>query len=374
VRILIVQRSLSPPGGGNAVAAWMVNALSRQYEVATLTAGEWSVDATNEFYGTSIDAAAIRRHVIPAPWRWLARLPDDRVTRLRMCSVLHYARPLSSQYDLMITADNFAAFAKPGIQYVHFPARLQPDAARFAAVVKVYFGLCDRLLGSPWTDATRNITLANSQWTAERLARLGEVSTPSVLYPPVLDPGQGLPWSDRDDRFLCIGRFHPSKRIDTSIAIVKAARSRTLPGATLSIVGSAVDAAYRSQIRELAAREGSWIEFREDLTRRELNVLMGRSRYGIQAMEGEHFGMATSEMTRAGCLVFAHNSGGSPEVLNHEPSLLWTTADEAVDRIAAITSRTPAALSAALREHGKRFSTEMFEENLRRVVEDTHVS
>ena len=33
---------------------------------------------------------------------------------------------------------------------------------------------------------------------------------------------------------------------------------------------------------------------------------MGRSRYGIQAMENEHFGMATAEMTRAGCLVFAH--------------------------------------------------------------------
>ena len=68
----------------------------------------------------------------------------------------------------------------------------------------------------------------------------------------------------------------------------------------------------------LAAAHGDWIEFREDLSRVELNRLMGRSRYGIQAMENEHFGMATAEMTRAGCLVFAHDSGGSPEVLNDE--------------------------------------------------------
>ena len=68
----------------------------------------------------------------------------------------------------------------------------------------------------------------------------------------------------------------------------------------------------------LAASHGEWIEFREDLSRDELNRLMGRSRYGIQAMENEHFGMATAEMTRAGCLVFAHDSGGSPEVLNNE--------------------------------------------------------
>ena len=374
MRILIVQRSLSPPGGGNGVAAWMVHALSPRHDVATLTAGEWSVEETNDFYGTSIDAAAVRRHVIPAPWRWLSGLADDRITRLRMCSVLHYARPLASQYDLMITADNFAAFAKPGIQYVHFPARLQPEPARLAALVRVYFDLCDRLLGSPWMDAAKNMTLANSQWTAERLAGLGEVSKPSVLYPPVQDPGPGLSWPDRDDRFLCVGRFHPSKRIDTSIAIMKAVRASALPNARLSIVGSAVDTAYRSQILELAEREGSWIEVREDLTRQELNTLMGRSRFGLQAMEGEHFGMATAEMTRAGCLVFAHNSGGSPEVLNHDPSLLWTTADEAIDRISAMASTNRSALSAALREHARQFSTEMFEENLRRLVENAHVS
>ena len=166
----------------------------------------------------------------------------------------------------------------------------------------------------------------------------------------------------------------PSKRIDTSIAIVKAVRTSALPNARLSIVGSAVDTAYRSQIRELAEREGSWIEFREDLTRQELNTLMGRSRFGLQAMEGEHFGMATAEMTRAGCLVFAHNSGGSPEVLNHDPSLLWTTADEAIDRISAMASTNRSALSAALREHARQFSTEMFEENLRSLVENAHVS
>ena len=33
-------------------------------------------------------------------------------------------------------------------------------------------------------------------------------------------------------------------------------------------------------------------------------------------MENEHFGYGPAEMTRAGCLVFAHNSGGSTEVLN----------------------------------------------------------
>ena len=33
LRILIVQRSLSPPGGGNAVAAWMVHALAGRHDL-----------------------------------------------------------------------------------------------------------------------------------------------------------------------------------------------------------------------------------------------------------------------------------------------------------------------------------------------------
>ena len=81
-------------------------------------------------------------------------------------------------------------------------------------------GSAIRCVGAPWTDAAANLTLANSRWTAGGLERLGEVSKPIVLYPPVLDPGEGLPWSDRDDTFLCIGRFHGSKRIELAMSIV----------------------------------------------------------------------------------------------------------------------------------------------------------
>ncbi len=367
MRILLVQRSLSPPGGGNAVAAWMVHALASRHQVATLTASSWTASETNAFYGTSIPDARVEKRVVPAPWKWLSPLPEDRITRLRMCSVLHYARPLASQYDLLITADNYAAFAKPGIQYVHYPAELQPPPARMATVVNAYFGVCDRLLGARWSDAANNLTLTNSQWTASGLERLGEISTPIVLYPPVLNPGEGLPWPERSDTFLCIGRFHGSKRVELAMAIVGRARAAKLPHARLIVVGSAVDRDYTARLQRLAARHGEWIEFREDLSRDELNRLMGRSRYGIQAMAGEHFGMATAEMTRAGCLVFAHDSGGSPEVLNHEKALLWTTENEAVRKI--VNADHIEALRARLKSHAEAFSAESFVQRFQDIVE-----
>jgi glycosyltransferase involved in cell wall biosynthesis len=366
VKVLIVQRSLSPPGGGNAVAAWMVHALAGAHDVATLTISAWSVTETNAFYGTSIPADRVTQHVVPAPWRWLSELPEDRLARLRLCSVLRYARPLASQYQLLITADNYAAFAKPGIQYVHFPADLRPQPARMPAVVNLYFAMCDRLLGGRWTDAANNITLANSQWTAAGLERQGEVSKPIVLYPPVIDPGEGLPWSERDNTFLCIGRFHGSKRVELAMDIVGRARAAAMRDARLIIVGSAVDHEYTNRIVRIAANHGEWIDLCEDLSRDELNRLMGQSRYGIQAMENEHFGMATAEMTRAGMLVFAHDSGGSREVLSNESALLWSSEGEAVRKILNVHDIEP--LRTRLKAHAKSFSTESFVERFRAIV------
>jgi glycosyltransferase involved in cell wall biosynthesis len=371
MRILIVQRSLSPPGGGNAVAAWMVHALCGRHEVATLTERRWSAVDTDAFYGTSIAGHPVEQYTAPLPWRLLSPVPEERMTRLRMSALLGRSRQLASRFDMMITADNFAVFARPGIQYVHFPARLQPPPARLDALVRWYFALCNRVMGADWSGAAANLTLTNSRWSAEGLERLGEVSPPVVLYPPVLDPGEGLPWRDRDDVFLCIGRFTAAKRIELAMAIVRAARAQSIQHARLIVVGSPVDAEYTSRLRGIAGAE-SWIEFRENLSRADLNRLMGRSRFGIQPMVGEHFGMATAEMTRAGCLVFAHRSGGTPEVLNQEHALLWTTEAEAVARIAALPPAD--GLRARLRRNAGQFSTENFVGRFRTIVEGVQVS
>ena len=142
--------------------------------------------------------------------------------------------------------------------------------------------------------------------------------------------------------------------------------------ARLIIVGSAVDHEYTNRILRIAANHGEWIDFREDLSRDELNRLMGHSRYGIQAMENEHFGMATAEMTRAGMLVFAHDSGGSPEVLNNESALLWSSEGEAVRKILNVHDIEP--LRARLKAHAQSFSTQSFVERFRAIVESGSVS
>jgi glycosyltransferase involved in cell wall biosynthesis len=372
VRILLVQRSLSPPGGGNGVAAWMVHALARRHDVATITARAWSARETNAFYGTAIPEDGIAKHGVPRPWSWLAALPGDRASRLRMCSVLRYARPLADDYDLLITADNYGAFAKPGMQYLHFPVSLTPTPARLRPIVNLYFAFGDWLVGVPWSRARHNVTLANSRWTAAGLEQLQGVSARHVLYPPVIDPGDGLPWEQRSNTFLCIGRFHEVKRIEVAMSIVRRLRAHAMPDARLAIVGSPEDPGYHTRLYRFTARDRDWIDIREDLTRADLNALIGRCRYGLQAMEGEHFGMATAELARGGCLVFPHDSGGSPEVVDGEAALLWRTEDDAVARISAIARDAPlgAAVRWRLRRHARGFDSERFAEQFRTIVSE----
>jgi glycosyltransferase involved in cell wall biosynthesis len=346
----------------------MVHALAGSHELTTLTASPWTPEEVNAFYGTAIPHGRVRVVVTPWPWSWLARLPEDRLTRLRMSSVLRLARRWADQHDLLVTADNYGPFTKPGVQYLHFPALLRPRRA--SPLVRAYFALGDWVAGVPWERARANTTIANSRWTAERLSRLVGLDVTHVLYPPVIDPGHGVPWEERSNTFLCVGRFHGSKRIEVAISIVRRIRALAIPDARLVIVGSPVDPEYTRRLHRFTARDRDWIAFREDIGRDDLNELMGRSRYGIQAMVDEHFGMATAEMARAGCIVFAHDSGGTVEVLDHDPRVLWKTEDDAVARIGAV-ARDPAVrdeLRWRLGRHAETFSTGRFERQLRSIV------
>jgi glycosyltransferase involved in cell wall biosynthesis len=369
VRVLLVQLSLAPPGGGNAVAAWMLHALAGEHDLATLTLRDWPVAGTNAFFGTAIAPAAVTRHVTPAPWRYLAALPEDRGRYVALAALFRHARKLAGRYDLLITADNWGAFAKPGIQYLHYPLALTPRTAN--PLVTLYFGISNALAGVHRQLAAHNLTLANSEWTAAGLEREQGIRA-RVLYPPVLDPGEGLPWDERRNSVLCIGRFSGSKRIERAMAIVQRLRAHALPGARLIIVGSAVDREYTARLHRFAARDRDWIDIRENLSRADIDRLIGECRYGLQPAIDEHFGMATAEMARGGCLPFAHESGGSPEVLGGQRALLWQTDDDAVARISAV-ARDPSLsdeLRWTLRRHTNRFSVERFADAFRTIVRE----
>ena len=357
---------MDPPGGGNAVAAWMLQALADRHQVSTLTVDPWVARVVDDFYGTRLTGSDVTQLHVGAIGSVIAYLPG-RLDRLHLALLFRKAAAVAGDFDLCVTADNYGAFTKPGIQYVHYPTPLRPPPTRLAPLVHAYYIGCDAISGLSWNAVRRNLTLSNSSWTAVNLAREHGLRS-EVLYPPVGSPGRGMPWQKRSNTFLCIGRFHPCKRIELAVSIVERSR-KVLPDATLVIVGSPVDAEYHTRLRTLV-NDRPWVTMMEDLSQADVYALIQRARYGIHAMEGEHFGIAAAEMASAGCLVFAHDSGGVVEVIDKQSELVWSSVSDAVYRIAHVASNPDLqrALSARVAAHAKRFSTERFMNEFRGFV------
>src|SRR5262249_36777239 len=157
------------------------------------------------------------------------------------------------------------------------------------------------------------LTLANSDWTGERIRECHGIEA-VTLYPPVTGIFPDVPWEDRSDGFVCIGRISPEKELDRVIDILAAARAASREIA-LHIVGTPDDPAYTARIRRRVLENSSWVHLHENVSREELARVVSQNRYGIHGMAEEHFGMGIAEMIHAGSIVFVPRGGGQKEIV-----------------------------------------------------------
>jgi glycosyltransferase involved in cell wall biosynthesis len=376
-RVLLVQPSLQPPGGGNGVAAWMLQALSGEHHVTTLSWRPVEVESINRFFGTSLRRSDFDSIVVPRSWSFLPDHLPTPAALIRSALLMRYTRQFIDRFDVLVGVHNETDYGRRGIQYVHYPSYLRPRPAvdlrwyhRSERLLTTYYAIADRLADFSVERMKSNVTLANSNWTAGLLRRSLGVSARTV-YPPVVGRGRGQPWHDRRARFLAIGRISPEKEYERLIHILTKVRV-SIPGITLTIVGTWVRYVqrYYDELRRLAAATGSWVEFRHDLTRAEVETLMASSRFGIHGMRAEHFGMAPAEMMRAGMIVWVPNGGGQVEIVDAEPQLVFDSDQEAVEKILDILNnpQQQQRLRDALRHRSEEFSEARFVREVREVV------
>ena len=373
MRILFVQPSFAPPGGGNGVAAWMLQALRDEHAVTVLTWAPMDVEAMNRFWGTSLRATDFGMLRVPRGVRAVVDAVPLPLALLRTCLMLRIAKRLSARFDVAVTANNEADFGTAGVQYVHYPwnafPRPQADLRWYhlPGLLPPYYRLCGAISGFSAAAVHRNITLVNSDWTG-RLAHRRYGLTARTVYPPVTAPATTVAWECREPGFVCVGRIAPEKELDRVIDIVSGVRQR-VPDVTLHIVGTADDRRYCARIARRAAAAGFHVH--QDLSRAALGDLLGRQRYGIHGMREEHFGMAPAEMVRAGCIVWVPDGGGQVEIVD-DPRLVYRSTDDAVGRIVAVL-RDPHE-QATLRKHlagrAALFSPERFMREVRGAVAD----
>jgi glycosyltransferase involved in cell wall biosynthesis len=372
-RLLFVQPSLQPPGGGNGVAAWMLQALKDDYEITVYTWWPVDVEAINRFWGTSIRADEFQTTRVPT---WLQRLVDAPplpLAMLRTAVMLNSVRRRLTGFDVAVTANNEADFGTVGVQYVHYPWNMFPRPVvdlrwyHVGILLAPYYRLCVGLSGFSADSMRRNISLVNSDWTGRQAWTRYRIASRTV-YPPVTTEVSPVPWAERTPEFVCVGRIAPEKEIERVLDIMAGVRA-AFPAVRLHVVGTSDNRRYYRRIVARIRAAGDWIQLHENLSRDALMALTGRVRYGIHGMREEHFGMAPAEMVRAGCIVWVPDGGGQVEIVG-DTRLTYGSIEAAVSKITG-TMRDEAEqtrLRAHLATRASLFSTERFMQHVRAAV------
>ncbi len=375
-RILFVQPSIQPPGGGNGVAAWMLQAIVPEHDITLLTWRTVDFDAVNRFFGTSLRRQDASLRQVSGAWRLaLDHLPSP-MALMKSAVLTQTAARLPDTFDLAISANNEGDFGRPNIQYIHYPTFTRPrplaDMRWYhhpAFLLDIYYSVPDRMMRLSRERMLAARTLANSDWTGRAFtARHGGPA--ETLYPPIATSFPDVPWSERENAFVAIGRISPEKKYGRILEIIAGVR-RAHPGVRLHVVGSREPGwRCRRMIRRL--RQYPWVTLHLDLSRDELVRLITSSRYGIHAMEDEHFGMGPAELVAGGCLTWVHNSGGQVEILRGDPRFTYGTADEAIAKISGMMSDSDSQseVRASLREHMRIYSVDRFQDRIRAVVSE----
>ena len=377
--VLLVQPSLQPPGGGNGVAAWMLQALVDVHRVTVLTWTPVDIDAINRFFGTSLTRSSFDTITIPRAWRVVPDAMPLPLALVRSALLMRFARRFSDGFEVLLGVHNEVDYGRRGIQYVHYPTYLRPRPAvdyrwyhHFPPLLRAYYAVADRIGGFSVARMKANLTLTNSRWTAARIRQFLGVDA-RVLYPPVVGARRLRRWEERRNGFLAVGRVSPEKEYERLISILSKVRSAG-HDVTLTIVGTwdRNVRRYVERLQDLARESGSWVRFVRDVSREELQELMATHRYGIHGMREEHFGMAPAEMVVSGMIVWVPAGGGQTEIIGDEAALLYENDAEAIDRISNVLRHEPeqVRLQAHLRERSRQFGTDRFIEDVRRVVDD----
>lgn len=284
--------------------------------------------------------AHTRARPLPRPLRALlalGHLPGLRRRHLLRYALVCRALPrIAPRYDAVILSyGEGPALPCPTLTLRHAPALFstRPDLlavlGRKSRARGPYTRLCRALAGTapvpaPAPNGPRDLTIANSVWTAGLVAGLSDRGrpAPAVLYPPVQAPQPPPHPSARDPHLiLSLGRIVPGKRLEEAVVILDRLRHHGHP-ARLAIAGRADTPYARRLLARL--RHHSGVELAPDASAARLRALLARASYGLHCYRFEHFGIAVAEMILAGLIPVVHDGGGVAELVP-DPALRFTT-------------------------------------------------
>lgn len=373
--IAIVHWSFDNLGGGEAICSHILEALQESHSLFLITLKPPNFERLNEQFGTNISQVPVGTPKIgPISAYPLFQLLNQRISggRIGVLEPLSFAifnRACFSflkTCDLVINTTCEMNTAQPTLQYIHYPLFNYPNNPYRDAPNNTIVDLLNKLVNfvAGLENGPSPRMMTNSQWTADLLERIYDCS-PDVVYPPidVSNLTSHPPIEEQEPGFVIAGRMVPPKRFITAINILKKVRQKH--DVHLHIAGPESNEQYVQRIRSEAGKY-DWIHFEGNLPRSGYFELLQTHRYGIHALEHEHFGIVIAEMVAAGALPFVHKSGGQREIVNEQTELLWTDTEDAVAKINQVLAHPPQekALRVGLPDIAKKYSRKKFHQQI----------
>ena len=383
----ILDHTSSVVGGAQFVNVCMAEVLSQHLGVEMIHGGTGYrlADLARSF---QVDLSRTSERILP----WLNDVqgfgipgPRSPFEQIQSC------RALTKLYDVFIYSGHNVppfCFAKAGLAYIHFPMERKPGAVLTARPLSngrngFWSHAKEAAYEACWKFQMRGYThlLANSDYTAGWIERRwGQVS--QVLYPPV---EAEFPRLAKRNLIVSIGRFTSERRSKHQLELVNAFRDfcKTVGSSwELCLVGfcgkSREDQSYLQQVQEASTHLPVTIVLDADreTTRRlvaESKLFWHAAGIGVDESShpecAEHFGIATVEAMRGGCVPVVIASGGQREIIEHERSgFLADNLDQLVQASIRLATHEP--LRERASEQAKARSAAFTREMFNRRVED----
>lgn len=377
-KIAVIHPLLKRGGGSEARALWIAEALKREYEVTLISMGKIDLKALNSYYGTDLKFEEISIIEIPIP-----RLLKKRFDALRYYRLFRYCRENSYKFDLMISTYNVMDFGKKGIQFIadfsfDDDLRRKYDSGSKQSLKifykkswlrKLYIFIGKRLSGESKKGWLKNITIANSRWSAGVFRKKYGIDA-KVIYPPVVGEFSGVKWEEKKNGFTAIGRLVPEKGFDKIVFILKELREKG-HDIHLHIIGGHSDSSYYKRLKRIMVENSSWCFYEGLKYGEDKKSIISYHKYGISGRKNEPFGIAVAEMVKAGCITWVPDGGGQVEIVNH-PNLIYKTEEEAVAKIENVmkSADNQERLVRHLKKQAEKFSSTTFMAKIKSIVEN----
>jgi len=163
---------------------------------------------------------------------------------------------------------------------------------------------------------------------------------------------------------VTVGRIVPEKRFHLFVEL-----ARMVPTTRFVVIGSLQDgtSSYFEGLRRAAPENVSFVLS----PLRKVKALLGKAIAYVHCAENEHFGITIVEAMAAGCVPVVHDSGGPREIVTNDVGFRWRDLVVASQQIMRLSENDKLRrdLSAASSARAQKFRPEVFESEMRRVLQ-----